>query len=597
MTADRVTAVERVHARFAAIEAADRPEVWIALRETAVVLADAAAVDARVAAGEELPLAGSTFAVKDNIDVAGMPTTAGCPAFAYTPEVSSPAVARLIAAGAVLIGKTNLDQFATGLVGTRSPHGAVRDARRPEYVSGGSSSGSAVAVALDFVDFALGTDTAGSGRVPAAFQGIVGLKPTRGLVPTTGVVPACRSLDCVSVFARTLAEAREALAVIAGPGPADPLSRVAPSDALLAAPPAAGATAATGPRIGAPDPAALVDLTDDARDAFGAARDRIAAAGAEIVEIDIAPLLEAGALLYGGAFVAERHAAIGAFVESHADGVDPTVHQIVTAAAAPTASRLFADQERLGGLALATRKLFADLDAILLPTTTAQPTIAAVEADPIGANAKLGVYTNCANLLDLCAVAVPAGEADGGQFGVQILAPAFNDVVAADVASLLVDDSLASVPNPLSFVTHRVTKDRGLPIELFVAGAHLSGMPLNHQLTERGARLLGEARTAPHYRLFALDTQPPKPGVVRVEADGAALPGEVWLLSPAALGTFLAAIPQPMALGEVELDDGRAVVGFLCEPIALAGARDITAAGGWRAYLGGPTSRSSKPGS
>jgi allophanate hydrolase len=592
MTADHVTAVERVHARFAAIGAADRPEVWIALRETAAVLADAAAVDARVAAGEELPLAGSTFAVKDNIDVAGMPTTAACPAFAYTPEVSSPAVARLIAAGAVLIGKTNLDQFATGLVGTRSPYGAVRDARRPEYVSGGSSSGSAVAVALDFVDFALGTDTAGSGRVPAAFQGIVGLKPTRGLVPTTGVVPACRSLDCVSVFAPTLAAAVGALVVIAGPDPDDPLSRASPADARLGAPPTAetttaGSPAAFGPRVGAPDPDALVDLTADARAAFAAARGRLAAVGAQVVTIDPAPLLEAGALLYGDAFVAERHAAIGAFVESHADDVDPTVRQIVTAAAAPTASQLFADQERLDGLALATRKLFAELDAILLPTTTAQPTIAAVEADPIGANAKLGVYTNCANLLDLCAVAVPAGEADGGQFGVTVLAPAFHDAVAADIAGLLTTGTAA----PRDPVTG------GAPIELFVAGAHLSGMPLNHQLTERGARLLGEARTAPHYRLFALDTQPPKPGVVRVAADGAALPGEVWLLSPAALGTFLAAIPRPMALGEVELDDDRTVVGFLCEPIALAGARDITAAGGWRAYLGGPTSRSSKPGS
>jgi allophanate hydrolase len=564
-----VTAADRVREAYAAIEAARRPEVWIALRPEAEALADAAAIDARVAAGDELPLAGRTFAVKDNIDVAGMPTTAACPAYSYTPAVSSPAVACLVEAGAALLGKTNLDQFATGLVGTRSPYGAVRDSRRSEYVSGGSSSGSAVAVTLGIADLALGTDTAGSGRVPAAFQGIVGVKPTRGLVPTTGVVPACRSLDCVSIFARTLTEAEEALAVIAGPDPADPLSRVAPDPA--------GAKAA-GPRLGAPETAALIDLTSEARGAFAAARDRLVAAGAEIVDINVSPLLEAGVLLYGGAFVAERHAAVGAFVESHADEVDPAVLQIITAAGKATASDYFHDQERLDRFALATRTLFADLDAILLPTTAAQPTIAAVEADPIGENAKLGAYTNCANLLDLCAVAVPAGEADGGQFGVQILAPAFRDAVAADVAALL-------DPNPASLVTQRVTKDNGLGIELFVAGAHLSGMPLNHQLTERGARLVGAARTAATYRLFALDTEPPKPGVVRVDQDGAALPGEIWELSPAALGDFLAAIPQPMALGEVELDDGRGVVGFLCEPLTLEGARDITATGGWRAYL------------
>ena len=362
--------------------------------------------------------------------------------------------------------------------------------------------------------------------------------------------------------------------------------------------PASGSTspgvgAAGGPRVGAPDPASLGDLTEEARGAFAAARDRLAAAGAEIVDVDIAPLLDAGALLYGGAFVAERHAAVGAFVESHADEVDPTVRQIVEAAAGPTASQLFADMERLDGYALATRRLFADLDAILLPTTAAQPTIAAVEADPIGENAKLGAYTNCANLLDLCAVAVPAGEADGGQFGVHRPRPRLPRRRRRRHRVTPRCRIPTRPRQPSSFVAHRATKDEGWrrvtgaeAIELFVAGAHLSGMPLNPQLTERGARLLGEARTAPRYRLYALDTTPPKPGVVRVEADGASLPGEVWALSPAALGTFLAAIPQPMALGEVELDDGRTVVGFLCEPIALEGARDITATGGWRAYLG-----------
>jgi len=555
---------ERVRRAYERIAAVDRPEVWIHLRAEADALADAAAVEARLAAGEQLPLAGRTLAVKDNVDVAGLPTTAACPAFAYEPAASATVVERLVAAGAVVVGKTNLDQFATGLVGTRSPYGAVRDAHRPEYVSGGSSSGSAVAVALEIADLALGTDTAGSGRVPAAFQGIVGIKPTRGLVPVSGVVPACRGLDCVSVFARTLAGAEEALSAIEGPDAGDPLSRRRPADAPLAAPPA--------PRIGVPAPEELNDLTAAARAAFAAAADRLQAAGAELIPLDLDPFLEAGALLYEGAFVAERHAAVGAFVESHRIEVDPTVGAIIAAAASPSASQLFADRERLDRLWLGCDRAFVGAEAILLPTTTAQPTIAAVEAEPLGENVKLGRYTNCANLLDLCAVAVPAGEADGGNFGVTVLAPAFADRAAADIARLLVGGEPHTPPPPGA-------------IELFVVGAHLTGQPLNHQLTERGARFLGAAETAPRYRLFALDTEPPKPGLLRVADDGAAIPGERWLLPPAALGTFLAAVPSPLALGTVALADGSEVVGFLCEPFALEGARDITASGGWRNYL------------
>ncbi len=562
-----MSASERVGAAYRRIEEVDRPEVWICLRPEAQALAEAEELEARLAAGEDLPLAGQTLAVKDNIDVAGMASTAGCPAYAYEPTADAGAVARLRAAGALVLGKTNLDQFATGLVGTRSPYGAVRDMRRPDHVSGGSSSGSALAVALGIADLALGTDTAGSGRVPAAFQGIVGLKPTRGLVPCTGVVPACRSLDCVSLFARTLAEAQAALAAITGPDPADPLSRAIPADAPLAAPPA--------PRVGVPAPEELPGLTDSARRAFVAAAESLREAGAEIVAVDPAPFLAAGKLLYEGASVAERHAAVGEFVQAHPEEVDPTVREIVLAAAAPSASQLFADRQRLDALALRARAIFEFTDALLLPTTTRQPTIAAVEADPLGANSALGLYTNCANLLDLCAVAVPGGEADGGQFGVTVMAPAFADAVAADVARLLGGEEHSSAPLPLGSGA----------IELFVAGAHLSGQPLNQQLTERGARLIGPAETAPTYRLYALDTTPPKPGVVRVDEGGASLPGERWALSPAALGTFLAAIPQPMALGEVELADGCSVVGFLCEPAALEGARDITALGGWRAYL------------
>jgi allophanate hydrolase len=551
-----VSAPERVRAAYRRIAESDRPEVWIALRPEADALADARAADG-------LPLAGLTLAVKDNIDVAGMPTTAGCPAYAYTPAADAPAVARLRAAGAVVLGKTNLDQFATGLVGTRSPYGAVRDARRPAYVSGGSSSGSAVAVALGQVDLALGTDTAGSGRVPAAFQGIVGLKPTRGLVPTLGVVPACRTFDCVTVFAREVADAERALAAMAGAHAADPLSRERPADAPLAAPPA--------PRVSVPDADRLPGLSDAARAAFAAAAARLGAAGAELVPLDPAPFLAAGELLYDGAFVAERHAAVGAFVDAHRDAVDPTVGAIVAAAAAPTAAQLAADVERRDALALAARAAWADADALLLPTVSHQPTIAQVAAAPVAENTRLGVYTNCANLLDLCAVAVPAGEADGGCFGVTVMAPAFADAVAADVARLICGGEAPAAT-------------AGLP--LFVAGAHLRGQPLNDQLTSRGARFVAPARTAAEYRLYRLDTEPPKPGVVRVAADGAALEGELWRLPSAGLGTLLAELPRPMALGGVRLEDGAAVVGFLCEPVAVDGADDITRFGGWRAYLG-----------
>lgn len=556
---------DRVHAAYRRLEEVDRPEVWIHPREEEGALAEAERVEARLAAGEDLPLAGTTLAVKDNVDVAGMPTTAGCPAFSYEPRDDAPAVARLREAGAVVLGKTNLDQFATGLVGTRSPYGAVRDARRPEYVSGGSSSGSAVAVALGVADLALGTDTAGSGRVPAAFQGIVGVKPTRGLVPVLGVVPACRSLDCLSVFAPELATAEAALALLAGPHPEDPLARRPPADAPLAAAP--------NPRVGIPRSDELPGLTAATRAAFAATAERLAGAGATLVPFDPAPFVEAGELLYGGAFVAERHAAVGGFVEAHPTEVDPSVREVVLTAAEPSAAELFADRERLDRLALRARGTFESSDALLLPTTTGQPTIAAVEEDPLGTNARLGLYTNGANLLDLCAVAVPAGEADGAQFGVTVLAPAFADAVAADVAGLLTGEGPAA----------EAVAATG--IELFVVGAHLRGQPLDHQLTERGARFLGEADTAAGYRLFALGTEPPKPGMVRVAENGASIPGERWLLPPAALGAFLAEVPPPMALGQVLLADGTRVVGFLCEPAALAGARDITALGGWRAYL------------
>jgi len=556
------SAVASVRAAYARIAAARRPEIWITLRDEASALAEAAALDARGPAG--LPLFGQTLGVKDNIDVAGLPTTAACPEFSYNPAVSAPAVQRLVDAGAIVLGKTNLDQFATGLVGTRSPYGAVRDAHRPEYVGGGSSSGSGVAVALGLVDLALGTDTAGSGRVPAAFGGIVGIKATRGIVPVRGVVPACRTLDCVTIFAPDLAAAERAIALMAGPDALDPLSRAFPADAPLAAPPA--------PRVAVPDPSQLDALTPQALDAFLAAAGRLQDAGAVLTPVALEPFLEAARLLYEGALVAERHAAVGAFVDAHPDAVDRTVGAIVRAAGAFTATEYLADGERVEELRIMAMASLGDADALLLPTTTAQPTIAAVAADPVGANSRLGIYTNFCNLFDLCAVAVPAGRADGGEFGVMVLARAFADRVAVDVAALLSGAPTAPALGPD-------------PIALLVIGAHRTGQPLNGQLTALGARYAETVLTAESYKMYALDTVPPKPGLVRVEEDGEAVEGELWLLSAAALGTFLAALPGPMVLGPVALADGRTVVGFGCEPPAVAGAPDITHHGSWPAYL------------
>ncbi|MFF7475634.1 allophanate hydrolase [Streptomyces sp. NPDC008092] len=544
--------VSRVRAAYARIEAVDRPEIWIDLRPQQEAEAEARTVDERVAAGEHLPLAGRLFAAKGNIDVHGLPTTAGCPAYAYEPEADAPVVARLRAAGALVLGTTNLDQFATGLVGTRSPHGAVRNAIDPARISGGSSSGSAVAVALGIVDLALGTDTAGSGRVPAAFNGIVGLKPTRGLVPTAGVVPACASIDCVTVFARTLPEAEQALSYLA-----------APPDRTLPPLP----QRAPGPwRIAVPPLAQLGELDAGWAAAYEEAVEHLRAAGASIRPLDLTPFTEAAAMLYEGAFVAERYTAVGAFVDkvisSGGEGLDPTVAGIITRARDIPAHRLFTDQDRLADLRTRALAELADADALLLPTTPGHPTLAEVAADPLGANARLGRFTNSTNLFDLAAVAVPAGEVNGLPFGVMLIGPAFTDTRLATIARAL--EPRAS---------------------LAVLGAHLTGQPLNPQLLALGAVLERTTTTAPAYRFYALPTTPPKPGLVRVDEGGAAIEAEVWSLPPEGLGRLLAALPHPMALGSVELADGTSVPGFLCEPSALTDAEDITHHGGWRAFL------------
>ncbi|GHK03196.1 amidase [Streptomyces sp. Y2F8-2] len=547
-----MSTLTRVRLAYARTETVNRPEIWIGLRPQEAVEAEASAIDARVAAGEHLPLAGRLFAVKGNIDVKGLPTTAGCPAYAYAPEEDAPAVARLREAGAIVIGTTNLDQFATGLVGTRSPYGAVRNACDPARISGGSSSGSAVAVALGIVDFALGTDTAGSGRVPAAFNGIVGLKPTRGLVPTTGVVPACASIDCVTVFARTLPEAEQALAHMASPPDRvlPPLPQRAPGPWRIAVPPLAD----------------LGELDEGWAEAYEATVARIADAGAEVRSIDLAPFTEAAAMLYEGAFVAERYTAVGSFVDKliaeGGAGLDPTVAGIITRARDIPAHQLFADQARLAALRARALAELADADALLLPTAPGHPTLAEVAADPVGANARLGRFTNSTNLFDLAAVAVPAGEVNGLPFGVMLIGPAFTDERLARIARVLEPESSVAV-----------------------VGAHLSGQPLNPQLLALGARLDRTTTTAPVYRLHALRTDPPKPGLVHVGEGGAAIETEVWRLPAEGLGRLLTALPRPMTLGSVELADGSRVPGFLCEPSALTDTEDITEYGSWRTYV------------
>ncbi|MDE0350712.1 MAG: allophanate hydrolase [Gammaproteobacteria bacterium] len=559
----RAYAEEGLHPREVACEALRRaagadPAVWIHRLEAAAVLAHVERLDGM--AFEGAPLWGVPFAIKDNIDLAGVPTTAGCPDYAYVPERSASVVERLLAAGAVPIGKTNLDQFATGLVGTRSPYGAVPNAIDPSYVAGGSSSGSAVAVAHGIVPFALGTDTAGSGRVPAAFNGLVGFKPSRGWWSTRGVVPACRTLDCVSVFARTVADVHAVAEVAGGFDAEGPFSRrleFAGFDAENA-------------RFGYLAPERLPWFDAAYPDLYGRG---VSGLPGTPRAVDPEPFLAAGRLLYEGPWLAERVAAVGDFVEAHPDAVHPITRTVIEGGRTLDAADCFRAQYRLPELRREADAAFADIDVLVAPTAPTHYTLAEVDADPLGTNARLGTFTNCVNLLDLCAVAVPAGTTpDGMPFGVTLLAPAGRDHALLRAAAGFLDEEAPGADEPLPDMVH-----------LAVCGAHMAGQPLNGELTRRGAWRVAATRTAPRYRLLALPDGK-RPALIRSESGGASIELEVWSMPSREVGGFLTTVDRPLALGSVELEGGRWVHGFVGDAGAVSGAVDITRFRGWRAY-------------
>lgn len=567
--------VGEVYRRIA--EAGERP-VWISL----VPMAQALAKAEQAPKG---PIHGVPFAVKDNIDVAGLPTTCACPDFAYVPGRSAAAVERLEAAGAVLIGKTNLDQFATGLVGTRTPYGIPASVFDADYISGGSSSGSAVAVAAGLVSFALGTDTAGSGRVPAAFNNIVGLKPTKGLISARGVVPACRTQDTVSIFSLTVADAVEVAAVAAAFDAEDAYSRKPSRPFAVETPP-------PGLRIGVPAGGLAFFGDDEAERLYRASAERLQRSGASIVDIDFTPFREAAGLLYAGPWVAERLAAIRTFAERNPRALHPVVGEIIQGAAALSAVDAFDGFYRLAELTRAAEAQWQSMDALLLPTTGTTYKIADVLADPIRLNSNLGAYTNFVNLTDLCALAIPAGfRPNGLPFGVTLVGRAFEDGRLAAIGDAL---HRALPELRLGATAKRLDATRSLVsapaaagrVAVAVVGAHLSGQPLNGQLQERSARLIRTTRTGPGYRFYALaGTTPAKPGLVFDGEGAGGIEVEIWEMDDAAFGSFVALIPPPLGIGTLTLADGSGVKGFICESHAVHGATDITAYGGWRAWL------------
>jgi allophanate hydrolase len=580
-----------LQARLARLQRSATPHAWIQLVSESALAGRCAQLQALVQAsgtqGADLlrafPLFGVPFAAKDNIDALGFDTTAACPAWAHAASANATVVQKLLDAGAVLLGKTNLDQFATGLVGTRSPYGAPASRFAVDRVSGGSSSGSAVAVAAGEVVFALGTDTAGSGRVPAGFNQLVGLKPTPGRVSTAGVLPACRSIDCVSVFALTVDDAAAVLAVLEGPDEADPYCQFSRGPARLPA----------RPRVGVPAQP-LLDATQAYDSAWQLALARLGTLQADTVALDFEPLHAVARLLYEGPWVAERYATVQTLLDSKPEALDRTVASVIAKARQFSAVDSFRAQYELQAARQKLAALWDTVDLLMAPTTPRHPSFAELAADPVGANAVLGTYTNFVNLLGWCALALPSGTAaEGLPFGVTFIGPAQADAALARWGQAwqactglpLGATGRAAEPSahPAASVRWPATQ---ATLPLAVVGAHLSGLPLNGQLLERGAVLRQAATTAPKYRLYALPgTTPPKPGLVRVPDGGASLAVEVWDMPMDQLGSFLALIPQPLGLGTLELADGSTEHGFLCESVAIQGARDISNFGGWRSFM------------
>jgi allophanate hydrolase len=586
------------------LEAPDSHNIWICRLDRAALLAYADRL-----AGQDpahLPLYGIPFAIKDNIDLAGVPTTAGCPAYAYTPSQHAAVVQRLIDAGAIPLGKTNLDQFATGLVGTRSPYGAARNALDPAYISGGSSSGSAVSVALGLASFSLGTDTAGSGRVPAMLNNLVGLKPTLGMLSNRGLVPACKTLDCISIFALTAADAADVLAVAAGYDEEDAYSRAAPS-----ATPETAQLPLGGFRFGVPAAGDLAYFGNAfGPDCFAAACDALRKLGGTPVEIDFTPFLQTARLLYEGPWVAERYAAIADFIEAQPEALFPVTRQIIGPARGIDAVAAFQAQYRLQTLRREAAKTWQQCDLMITPTAGTTYTVEQVENDPIRLNSNLGYYTNFMNLLNLSAVAVPAGfQQDGLPFGVTLFAQEFSESRLLALAARLHRLTSQTVgATGIALDACEVGRGRGgsediaaaaaafksesevepepAYVDVAVCGAHMSGLPLNGQLTARGAHLLARTASAPVYRFYVLPGDAPqRPGMVRSHHGGAAIELEVWRMPLAGYGSFVAGIPAPLGIGTVLLADGSTVQGFVCEAIAAASAREITQLGSWRNYL------------
>lgn len=585
---DGQSPAELLHSLRLALSSADN--AWIALASEAQLNSQLDALSALLDAanGElsKLPLYGVPFAIKDNIDAAGWLTTAACPEFAYSAAADATVVAKLRAAGAILIGKTNLDQFATGLVGTRSPHGAVCNSFNPDYVSGGSSSGSASVVARGLVPFALGTDTAGSGRVPAGFNNIVGLKPSKGWLSNSGLVPACKTLDCISVFALTVSDALAVAQIAGGYDAADPYSRKNPNSAMVGMP--------AKPRLAVPsNPEFFGDTQNQA--VFEQALGKLRELNVQLVEIDFAPFQQLAEQLYYGSWVAERTVAVAGVNPDH---INPVVRGIVAGGHKYSACDAYKAEYIRAELSRKINDILAGFDALVVPTSPTIRSLAEMEAEPVLFNSQFGTYTNFTNLADLSALAVPAGmRADGLPAGITLIAPAWHDQALAAFGQRWQQALNLPLGATGRALPAQVACSSPAPgsVRVAVVGAHLTGMPLNFQLTSRDAVLVEQTTSAATYRLYALPgTVPPKPGLARVSEDGAAIIVELWDIPQARFGEFVAEIPTPLGIGNLQLADGRWVKGFICEPYALDGARDITGFGGWRAFIAAQNANAAK---